>query len=229
VLAADGATVIDRASMIVTHLSEIVRRSAADLLSRQDVSTLIDSIKQVAPALTGEIGGEAMSLAEVQRVLRELLDEGVPIRDLTRVLEAITAKGRETRSPETLVEAARQALGPQVCSSVASGGTIHALTFEPMLEQSLLESVRAGDTGSWLAIDPVRMEGLLEGMGQAVSAAEETGKRPVVVCAAQLRAAVRRLVATGRPDLHVISYAELSRSVNVEPVGVIRLVQRAAI
>jgi flagellar biosynthesis protein FlhA len=229
VLAGEGATVIDRASVIVTHLSEVVRRHAADLLSRQDVSALVDTVKEVAPALAGEVGADGLTLAEVQRVLRDLLDEGVPIRDLTRVLEAVTGKARETRAPEQLVEAARHTLGPQICASAATLGTIAALTFEPLLEQSLLEAVRTGDAGSWLAVDPVRMEALLEGVGGAVQAAEQAGHRPVICCAAQLRPAVRRLVATARPDLRVLSYAELSRSVTVEPVGVIRLAERTGV
>ena len=98
VLALEGATVIDRASVIVTHLSEVIRRTARDLLSRQDVAALVESVKESAPALAEEIGGEGLSLAEVQRVLRELLDEGVPIRDLTRILEAVTSEG--TRDPQ---------------------------------------------------------------------------------------------------------------------------------
>src|SRR4051812_22240355 len=229
VLALEGATVIDRASVIVTHLSEVIRRTARDLLSRQDVAALVESVKESAPALAEEIGGEGLSLGEVQRVLRELLDEGVPIRDLTRILESVTSKARETRSPEMLVESARAVLGPGICAAAAVGGSLKALTFEPLLEQSLLEAVRSGDGGSWLAVDPVRMEALIEGIGSAISAAENLGHRPVLVCAAQLRVCIRRLLATARPDLKVLSYSELSRSVSIEPVGVIRLAERALV
>ncbi|MDQ1649728.1 MAG: flagellar biosynthesis protein FlhA, partial [Frankiaceae bacterium] len=229
VLSMDGATVIDRASVIVTHLSEVIRRNARDLLSRQDVAALVESVKASAPALAEEIGGEGLSLAEVQRVLRELLDESVPIRDLTRILEAITSKSRETRNAEVLVESARAVLGPGICAAAALGGSLKALTFEPLLEQSMLEAVRSGDTGSWLAVDPMRMEALIEGIGVAVNAAENAGHRPAVVCAAQLRPSIRRLLAAARPDLKVLSYSELSRSVNIEPVGVIRLAERALV
>src|SRR3954452_24047786 len=226
VLALEGATVIDRASVIVTHLSEVIRRTARDLLSRQDVAALVESVKESAPALAEEIGGDGLSLAEVQKVLRDLLDEGVPIRDLTRILEAVTARARETRNAEALVESARSALGPGICAAAALGGNLKALTFEPLLEQSLLEAVRSGDGGSSLAVDPVRMEALIEGIGTAVSTSENAGHRAVVVCAAQLRACVRRLMAIARPDLKVLSYSELSRSVTIEPVGVIRLAER---
>jgi flagellar biosynthesis protein FlhA len=228
-LAADGATVIDRGSVIVTHLSEVIRRHAGSLLSRQDVARLVDAIKSVAPSVAGEVGGDVITFAEVQRVMRALLEEGVAVRDLPRILEAVTAKARENRAPEGLIEAARQALGPAICASAASGTTLYALTLDPLLEQSLLECVRSGDQGSWLAIDPVRMEGMLEGLTRTLTAAENTGVRPVLCCSAQLRPAIRRLVATSKPDLKVISYAELSRSVNVEPVGVVSLAQPVAV
>jgi flagellar biosynthesis protein FlhA len=222
-LAAEGATVIDRASVIVTHLSEVVRTNAADLLTRQDVQVLVDAVKTVSPVVAGEIGGEVLSLAEVQRVLRDLLAEGVPVRDLTRILEAVTACARTDRSNEGLVEAARAVLGPTISSGAAVGGRLAALTLEPLLEQSLLEAVRPGDAGSWLALDPVRMEQFMEGIGHSVRTAESNGRRPAIVCSAQLRPSVRRLVATGRPDLPVLAYTELARNLDIEPVGVIGL------
>jgi flagellar biosynthesis protein FlhA len=228
VLASEGATVIDRASVIVTHLSEVVRSAAPDLLTRQDVQVLVDAVKTVSPVVAGEVGTETLSLAEVQRVMRELLSEGVPVRDLTRILEAVTAKARETRVPEQLVEAARSVLGPTISAGAAVGNRLAALTLEPLLEQSLLEACRAGDAGSWLALDPMRMEALVAGIGDAVRTAEAAGHRPAVVCSAQLRPALRRLLVGGRPDLSVLSYTELSRSLTVEPVGVINLAQRAA-
>jgi flagellar biosynthesis protein FlhA len=228
VLAAEGATVIDRASVIVTHLSEVVRTAAPDLLTRQDVQVLVDAVKTVSPVVAGEIGTDTLSLAEVQRVMRELLSEGVPVRDLTRILEAVTAKARETRVPEQLVEAARSVLGPTISAGAAVGNRLAALTLDPLLEQSLLEACRTGDAGTWLALDPIRMEALVAGIGEAVRSAEASGHRPAVVCSAQLRPAVRRLLVGGRPDLPVLSYTELSRSLTVEPVGVIHLAQRAA-
>ena len=141
-LASEGATVIDRASVIVTHLSEVVRSAAGDLLTRQDVQVLVDAVKQVSPVVAGEIGGDVLSLSEVQGVLRDLLEEGVPVRDLTRILEAVTARARTDKSPEGLVEAARGVLGPTISSGAAVGGRLACLTLEPLLEASLLEAVR---------------------------------------------------------------------------------------
>jgi flagellar biosynthesis protein FlhA len=227
-LEAGGATVVDRASVVMTHLSEVVRTHAGDLLSRQDVSALVDAVRQVSPVVAGEAGGEALGLTEIQRALRGLLAENVPIRDLVRILEALTAKARETRDPEALLEAARRALAPAICAQAAMGDVLHAVTFEPLLEQSLLEALRGGDSGSFLAVDPVRMEMLLDGVGLALTGAEEAARRPVILCSPQLRPAVRRLVAAGRPRLPVLSYAEVSRTLTVEPVGVINLVSNPA-
>jgi flagellar biosynthesis protein FlhA len=222
-----GYVVVDRGSVLVTHLSEVVRTHAADLLSRQDVQALVDVVRQAAPALANDIGTDALPLAEIQRVLRGLLAEGVPIRNLVRILEAVTAKVRETRDPEALLEAARQALGPVICAGVAMGDAIHALTLDPLLEQALLEALRTGESGSFLALDAVRTERLIEGIAEAVNAAEAAGRRPVILCSAQLRPALRRLIAAGRPSLPVLSYAELSRNMTIEPVGVINLASHA--
>ncbi|HWC36518.1 MAG TPA: flagellar biosynthesis protein FlhA [Mycobacteriales bacterium] len=222
-LAADGVTVVDRASVLVTHLSELVRRHAPDLLSRQDVAALVDAIRRENPALGAEVGDNGVSLTEVHRVLRDLLSERVPVRDLRRILEAITARARDTKSHEALVEAARVALGPAITASAAGpDGRLATLTLEPVLEQALLESVRTSDSDSFLAVEPAVLEGILEGAGTALTAAESAGHRAVVVCAAALRPALRRLVAPGRGDLKVMSYAELGGPVNVVNVGVIR-------
>jgi flagellar biosynthesis protein FlhA len=152
----------------------------------------------------------------------------VPVRDLTRILEAVTARSRETRAPEQLVEAARSVLGPTITAGAAVGNRLAALTLDPLLEQSLLEACRAGESGTWLALDPTRMEALIAGVGDAVRTAENAGHRPAVVCSAQLRPAIRRLLVGGRPDLPVLSFTELSRTVTIEPVGVIRLAERSA-
>jgi flagellar biosynthesis protein FlhA len=228
VLAAEGATVIDRASVIVTHLSEVVRSSAPELLTRQDVQVLVDAVKTVSPVVAGEVGTDTLSLAEVQGVMRALLSENVPVRDLTRILEAVTAAARENRAHEHLVEAARSVLGPTITATASVGNRLAALTLEPLLEQSLLEACRTSESGTWLALDPMRMEALVAGIGEAVRVAENAGHRPAVVCSAQLRPAVRRLLVGGRPDLPVIAFSELSRSATIEPVGVISLAERSA-
>jgi flagellar biosynthesis protein FlhA len=229
-LEASGATVVDRGSVLVTHLAEVVRNRAADLLSRQDVQTLVDAVKEIAPTLAAEVGGaDGLSIAEVQKVLRGLLAEGVPIRDLVAILEAVTALARTTRDSEHLLEAARQNIGPAICERLATDGTLAVVTLEPLLEHALLEAVQVGEGGSFLAIDPMRTEGLIAGISEAMNGAEATGRHPVLVCAQQLRPSMHRLAQASRPDLPVLSYAELSRNLTIEPIGVVNLVQHAAV
>jgi flagellar biosynthesis protein FlhA len=224
-LEAQGATVIDRGTVIVTHLAELVRRNAPELLTRQATQQLLDTVKELAPSVVNEIGSvESLNLSEVQAVLRGLLREQVPVRDLVTILETITAKSRETRATDELVAAARIALGPAISAQVADeNGTLHVVTLDPMLERMLLESLQSGPAGAFLSVAPERMEELLLSFDSTVVQAENLGVSPTVVVSQQLRPIIRRMLAPGRPQLPVLAYPELSKSLNIEPVGVIDL------
>ena len=149
--------------MLVTHLSDVVRRNAGSLLSRQDVQQLIDGLRMSAPALLEDIGADGVSLAEIHAILRALLDDMVPIRDLIRILEAVTARARDTRDREQLVEAARQVLAAAISAQAAPEGVLAAITIEPSLEQQLIQARRIGESGSFLDLDASRMEQLIRG------------------------------------------------------------------
>jgi flagellar biosynthesis protein FlhA len=215
-----GATVVDRSSVIVTHLAEIVRRNAASLLSRQDVHRMVEAVRTVAPVVADAIGPNGVPLADVHDVLCSLLAEGVPIRDLVRILEALTAK-RETRDHDTMVETARQAVAGAICAQHAPDNHLRAITFEPGLEFTLLQSRRMGEGGWFFDLDGVRMEGLLRGLSDAVIRSQSSTSRPVIVCAPAIRPVVRRLTGGGPGSPAVLSYNELVTSVTVESVEVI--------
>src|SRR5690606_31962514 len=119
-----GATVVDRASVITTHLAEIARRHAPELLSRQDVKLLVDLVREHDPAVVDDLTAQGISMAEVQRVLQQLLAEQVPVRDLARILEVISERSRTTRDPEALVEACRLALSASICASRSVNGRL---------------------------------------------------------------------------------------------------------
>jgi flagellar biosynthesis protein FlhA len=217
-----GATVVDRASVIITHLAEVVRTNASRLLGREDVRALTDVIKRTHPVVVEELTPATLSLGQVQRVLQSLLDEGVPIRDLVRIFEALSLAAKVSMDPDTLVEAARGALGPAVAARYATDGTLYALTLDPRLEQSLLESLRPTDQGLQLLIDPGRAEALLSELSRISEVAEERGAAPVVVCSPQLRQPLRRLVQVAVPRLPVLSYSEIAgSSLRIETVGVV--------
>lgn len=217
-----GATVVDRASVLITHLGSLISQYAPRLLGREDVRVLTEGLKKVNPSVVEELIPSLLSLGEVQRVLQGLLLEQVPIRDLGRIYEALTLRAKVSTDPEVLVEAARGALGPALAVPHLSDGALRVLTLDPLLEQSLLDGLRPGDGGTQLLVDPGLMDQMLSQLRQAVSAAEATGKAVVLTCAPAIRPALHRLVALALPRLAVLSYVEVtSAGVTVETAGVV--------
>jgi flagellar biosynthesis protein FlhA len=163
-----------------------------------------------------------LSLGEIQRVLHTLLDEGVSVRDLVRIFEALSLAAKAGTEPDRLVEAARSALGPAITAAHTVDGTLSVITLEPRMQQSLLESVRPAETGVQLLPGPELVEALVTDTARQYHAIIERGVRPVLVCAPQIRLPLRRLLASTVPDLPVLSYSEVSANATiVETVGVI--------
>jgi flagellar biosynthesis protein FlhA len=217
-----GATVVDRASVVITHLSELVRTHAARLLSREDVKALVDALRRSHPTIAGEILDGPAGLADVQSVLAALLDERVPVRDLARIFEAVSARAKQGLDRDGLVEAARAGLGPAVAASFTVDGVLHAVMIEPLLEQTFVESLRPGEGGRpVLALDPQTANRFLSSLASRVGALEEEGRSPVLACAPALRPAVRRLVTAALPHLPVLSYDEAGLAPRVETLGTV--------
>jgi flagellar biosynthesis protein FlhA len=218
-----GATVIDRGSVLVTHLSSVITDHAARLLSREDVRVLTEGVKKVSPAVVEELIPNLLTLAEVHRVLQGLLAERVPINDLPRIYEALTLRAKVSTDPEGLIEAARAALGPVLVSAHLDERTLRVVMIDPHLEQSMLENLRPSELGTQILMTPDRIGQVVESLRQAVQNAELRGWSPVLVCAPALRPAVRRLVAPQTNGLPVLSYQEVtSADVTIETVGVVR-------
>jgi flagellar biosynthesis protein FlhA len=218
-----GATVVDRASMVTTHLAEVARRHAGTLLSRQDTKALVELVRQTDPAVVDELNNANVTLSEVQHVLAELLNDRVPIRDLVRILEAIGEKGRISRDPETLVESVRQAVGPAISAQFANGPTLQVITIDPATEHAMLGALRQGADGTFLALDPEPAEALSRIISNEVTEAEQRGTSPVLVCSSQVRPALRRLLRNHLPSLAVLSYSELGSQLTIETVGTVNL------
>ncbi|GAB6986948.1 flagellar biosynthesis protein FlhA [Nocardioides pyridinolyticus] len=221
-----GATVVDRASVITTHLAEVVTRHAARLLGREDVRMLVDVVKRTHPVVIEELTPAALSLGEVQRVLQELLEEGVSIRDLVRIFEALSLRAARTKELDPLVESARLALGPAIAAPYLADKVLHVLTFDPQLEQRILESLRPSEQGHSIALDPDSSQALLTNLAQLAAEVENRNLRPVLVCAPQLRAAVHRLVHPIVPRLAVLSYQELVGAEQIRSEGTVGTEQR---
>ncbi|GGD21271.1 flagellar biosynthesis protein FlhA [Nocardioides daphniae] len=216
-----GATVVDRASVITTHLSEVVTQHAARLLGREDVRLLTDVVKRTHPVVIEELTPAQLSLGEVQRVLQSLLDEQVSVRDLVRIFEALSLRAAVSKDLDGLVEAARQALGPAIVAPYLQSGDVHVISLDPQLEHRMLESMRSTEQGAVLAMDPELGQRVLMQLTALGREAEEADQRPVLVCAPQIRAALRRMVRPTLDRLPVLSYTELTGSGQVRSAGVV--------
>ena len=216
-----GCTVVDRASVITTHLAEVVRTSASRLLGREDVKILVDMVRATHPTVVEEMTPALLTLGEVQRVLQGLLDEEISVRDLVRIFEALSERARSSKDPEALVEAARAHLGPAISTPLAVEGRLPVITFEPLAEHAMLEALRHGDGGTFLALDPSYAERLVVAVAELANQSEQRGERPALVCSPQLRAAVRKLTRTAAPRLPVLSYNELAPQLNLDTIGAV--------
>ncbi len=215
-----GITVVDRASVLTTHLADVVRTHAGRLLGREDVKLLTDVVKQSHPVVVDELLAQ-LSLGEVQRVLQNLLDEAVPIRDLVRIFEGLSLRARETKDVEALTESARAALGAAIVQPYIGEGAVHVISFEPQLEQRMLEALRPTEEGTVVAFDMETGQVVLTELARHMVEAENQSVHPVVACAPQLRGAVRRMVQPSLGRMPVLSYRELTGSAQVRSVGVV--------
>jgi len=217
-----GYTVVDPESVIVTHLTETIRAHAAEVLTRQDVRSLLDRLKETNAAVVEEVVPDALSLGEIQRVLQSLLAEGVPIRDLGTIVEAIGDKARTTRDTSLLTEYARQALGRAITAPhLDEQLRLQAITLDPSIEQEVSTSITQTTDGEYLAMDPPRAQAIVAALRTQVEHATARGARPVLLCSARIRRHLRRLIAQAQPQLAVCSYNEIAPGINVETVGVI--------
>ena len=224
-----GYTVVDPASVLATHLSELIRRHAPELLSRQDSQRLLDHLKQEYPTVVEELVPGILTVGEVQGVLQALLREQVSIRDLVTIAEALADRGRQTREVDVLAEAARQALARQLTMQHRQpDGRLHALTLHPRLEQVLAASLQPSETGPGLAVEPALLQRLLQTLAGELEAAAVRGHHPVLLASSRIRRPLRRLIERSLPQLAVLAYSEVASEVEVEAVGMVEVEEYAA-
>ena len=220
---ATGATVVDRSSVVVTHLAEVVRTNAASLLSRQDVQMLVEGLRYDEPILANEVGTEHLSLGALHAVLRRLLDDRVPVRDLAAIVEAVGTAATDTRSVEALANAARVALGRSITAAVAPDGKLAVLTLSPVVEAEMHESLRDVDGVVHLALDPTRLEAVRADLERAFVQAANHTDPAVIVCGQTLRRPLERTTKGMGFEIPVLAYPELPATVSLTPIGVIGL------
>ena len=217
-----GFTVVDAASVLVTHLSETVKRSCHEILSRQDVQLLLDNLKQTHPTVVNELIPTQLTVGQVQRVLQNLLAEGVSIRNLAVILEKVSDYAGLTKNPDELSEHSRKALGAQLAKPFQSeNGQIQAITLDPKLEQQIAQGVRQTPTEISLSLDPRLARHIVERLSRSVQQMMSSGHQPVVLCAPQIRLGFKRFFETSFSDLAVLAYTEIPSRVQIQNANTI--------
>jgi len=218
----NGWMVVDAPTVLATHITEVIKTQAWEILNRQDVKTLIDHAKEQAPAVVDELIPELLSLGQVQKVLANLLRERVSIRDMVSILETLADQAQATKDLDRLTEHVRQSLARQILQPlIGKDKTLPVITLDPQIEQQILDSIHPSDYGTYLALDPKMLQVLVQNLTREVEKVMLKGITPVIVCAPLVRINLKRVTERQLPQLLVLSYNELVQGVQVQAVGMV--------
>ena len=217
-----GYTVVDPPSIIATHLTEIIRQYISELLTRQDVQSLINNLKETNPSLVEELVPKLLGLGEVQKVLQNLLKEGISIRDLLTIAETLADYAPTTRDTDILTEYVRQSLKRAISTKYfPAHETTSVVTLDPKIEQEIMASVKQTETGAFLNIDPARARAIVDSVGRETAKLENLGKNPIIITSPIVRVYFKRLTEDYYRDLVVVSYNEVESNVELQSVGMV--------
>ena len=217
-----GYTVVDPPSIIATHLTEIIRQYIAELLTRQDVQNLINNLKESNPSLVEELIPKLLGLGEVQKVLQNLLKEGLSIRDLVTILETLADYAPTTRDTDILTEYVRQNLKRAISTKYfPAHETTSVVTLDPKIEQEIMGSVKQTENGAFLNLDPARSRAIIDAVGKEIQKLENLGKSPIIITSPIVRMYFKRLTEDYYRDLVVVSYNEVESNVELQSVGMV--------
>ena len=217
-----GYTVVDPPSIIATHLTEVVRQHVAELLTRQDVASLIDNFKEKNPEVVEELVPKLMGIGEIQKVLQNLLEEGISIRDMVTILETLADHAPMTRDTDILTEYVRQGLKRAISSKYFMLDEVNSVvTLDPQVEQEIMGSVKNTEQGSYLSLDPERVRRIIDSLKDKIKSLEDMGKNPIVVTSPIVRLYFRKLAQDYYNDLIVVSYNEIDSNIEIQSVGVV--------
>lgn len=219
-----GYTVVDPPSVVATHLTELVKRHAHELLGRQETRALIDNLKESYPVLVDELIPSILGIGDIQKVLMKLLKEKISIRDMVTIFETLADYGTYTKDPDILTEYVRQALSRQITQQFTQQGeTMRVITVGPNLEKKIAESVQQSEQGSYLALDPVSTQTVYQKLTEQVNRAVQSGQQPILLASPTIRMYMRQIIERTMQDIPVLSYSELEPSVEIQSVGVVNL------
>ncbi len=217
-----GYTVVDPPSIIATHLTEIIREHISELLTRQDVQNLVSNLKEANPALVDELVPKLLGLGEIQKVLQNLLKEGISIRDLLTIFETLADYSATTRDTDILTEYVRQSLKRAISNKYfPQNETTSVVTLDPVLEQTIMSSVKQTEQGAYLNLDPDKTKAIIKSVAQETKKMESIGKTPIIITSAIVRAYFKKLTEDYFKDLIVVSYNEVESNIELQSVGMV--------
>ncbi|MCK5558037.1 MAG: FHIPEP family type III secretion protein, partial [Candidatus Hydrogenedentes bacterium] len=219
-----GYTVVDPQTVLATHLTELIKRHAHELLTRQDVNELIEYLKKTSSAVVEELIPTRMTIGEVQKVLQNLLRERAPIRNLERILEILSDYATITKDLDLLTEYVRQGLARTICADYTSAeGKMHVMTLVPEIEEEIAGSIKEIQGVTRAVLEPAQMRRIISAVAAGVEKMVSLGHQPVIVCAGQVRRFLKRMVETSLPSAVVLSFNEIDPAVTLESEGTVNL------
>ncbi|MFD1177208.1 flagellar biosynthesis protein FlhA [Paenibacillus puldeungensis] len=219
-----GYTVVDPPSVVATHLTEMIKKHAHELLGRQETKALVDNLKENYAVLVDELIPSVLSIGDVQKVLAKLLREKISIRDMVTIFETLADYGTYTKDPDVLTEYVRQALSRQITQQYTQPGeTMRVITVGPTLEKKIAESVQQTEQGSYLALDPASTQSVFQKLSEQVNRLVQMGQQPVLLTSPTIRMYLRQVIERSMQDIPVLSYSELEPNVEIQSVGVVNL------
>lgn len=219
-----GYTVVDPPAIIATHLTEVIKGHLHELITRQDVHNLVNNVREANSVLVDELIPKFMSIGDIQKVLGNLLREGVSIRDLVTILETLADYAQITRDSDMLTEYVRQALKRAISKKYFDTDVNTVITLDPNLEQQIMGSVQQTEAGSYLALDPQVTQKVFDKLNSEVNKLVSMGRQPIILTSPIVRSYFKRLVEPIAPDLIVLSYNELEANAEIQSVGMVSIV-----
>lgn len=219
-----GYTVVDPPSIIATHLTEVIRMHIDELLSRQDVQNLVNNIRESNPTLVDELVPKLLGIGEIQKVLQNLLREGISIRDLLTIFETMADHAATTRDTDVLTEYARQSLKRAISSKYFPANEVTSvITLDPKVEQDIMGSVKQTEQGAYLTLDPEKTKAIMASLETEITKLENLGKNAIIITSPIVRMYFKKLTEDYFRDLIVVSYNEVDSNIELQSVGMVSL------
>ena len=219
----NGYTVVDAVSVLATHLTEVIKAHADEILGRQETQNLIDNLKKTNESLVDEVVPDLMNVGEIQKVLANLLKERITIRDMSTILEVLADYARATKDTEILTEYVRHAMARQITLQNVQNNILSCVTLDPSLENRIAGGVQRTDHGSYVSLDPDSMQRLISALNTELSKLTNMGYQPIVLTSPAVRLYFRKLVERSVPGITVLSHAEIEQSVEIQILGVVKI------